>query len=118
MSDFGFYHPLVIHFVIALLIVGVGFRWASFTGYVRLAGGAAIVLIALGTIAAVIAVRSGEDASVAVEALPGTTAAIAAHRWWPPPHATSSYSSSPSSSWRCRCVESRAPPSPAREWRV
>lgn len=82
MPDVGFYHPLVIHFVIALLIVGVAFRWASFTGYVRFAGGAAIVLIALGAIAAVIAVRSGEDASVAVEALPGTGAAIAAHRWW------------------------------------
>src|SRR5215472_13988863 len=82
MPDLSFYHPLVIHFAIALLIVGVGFRWASFTGYVPFAGGAAIVLIALGTLAAVVAVQSGEDASVAVEAIPGTATAVAAHRWW------------------------------------
>ena len=32
MSDIGFYHPLIVHFVIALAIVGVLLRWISFTG--------------------------------------------------------------------------------------
>jgi len=70
MPDIRFYHPLVIHFVIALLIVGVAFRWGSFTTFIPFASGAAVALIVLGTLAAVVAVRSGEDASVFAEALP------------------------------------------------
>jgi uncharacterized membrane protein len=79
MPDIGFYHPLVIHFVIALLIVGVTFRWGSFTTFIPFASGAAVALIVLGTLAAVVAVRSGEDASVFAEALPGTASAVASH---------------------------------------
>ncbi|HJY80650.1 MAG TPA: hypothetical protein VKK81_06145 [Candidatus Binatia bacterium] len=32
MLDIGFYHPLVVHFAIGLVMVGVLFRWISFSG--------------------------------------------------------------------------------------
>ena len=82
MSDIGFYHPLIVHFVIALAIVGVLFRWASFTGAVRFTGPAATALLLLGTAAAVIAVRSGSDASIDVEAIPGAAALVGEHGEW------------------------------------
>jgi uncharacterized membrane protein len=82
MSDIGFYHPLIVHFVIALAIVGVLFRWASFTGAAAFTGPAATVLLLLGTAAAVVAVQSGSDASIDVEAIPGAAALVGEHREW------------------------------------
>jgi uncharacterized membrane protein len=64
MSDIGFYHPLIVHFVIALAIVGVLSRWISFTGSAKFTGPAAVALLLLGTIAAIVAARSGNDASI------------------------------------------------------
>src|SRR6476660_5375497 len=66
MPDIGFYHPLIVHFAIALSIVGVLLRWISFTGAAKFAGPAAAALLLLGTGAAVVAARSGGDASVDV----------------------------------------------------
>jgi uncharacterized membrane protein len=78
----GYVHPIVIHFAIALLIVGVLFRCVSLTGRAAFAGRAAPCLILLATIAAVVAAQSGEDARIAVEALPGVGVAIRAHELW------------------------------------
>jgi uncharacterized membrane protein len=81
MPDLGFYHPIVIHFAIGLLPAGVAFRWLSLTG--RLARGpAAASLILMATAATLVAVRSGDDAHVAVEAVPGLAAAVRAHQTW------------------------------------
>ena len=82
MPDVGFYHPLIVHFAIALAIVGVLFRWISFTGAVKFAGPAAAALLLLGTAAAVVAAQSGSDASVDVEALPGAAALVREHGEW------------------------------------
>lgn len=82
MPDIGFYHPLIVHFAIALAIVGVLFRWISFTGAVKFAGPAAAALLLLGTAAAVVAAQSGSDASVDVEALPGAAALVRQHGEW------------------------------------
>ena len=82
MPDFGFYHPLIVHFAIALTIVGVLFRWITFTGAVKFAGPAAAALLLLGTAAAVVAAQSGSDASVDVEALPGAAALVREHGEW------------------------------------
>jgi uncharacterized membrane protein len=82
MSDVGFYHPLVVHFAIALALVGILFRWASFTGAAPFTGSAATALLLLGTGAAVIAVRSGSDASIDVEAIPGAAALVGEHGEW------------------------------------
>ena len=82
MSDIGFYHPLIVHFVIALAIVGVLFRWSSFTGAATFTGPAAAALLLLGTAAAVVAVRSGSDASIDVEVIPGAAALVSEHGEW------------------------------------
>jgi uncharacterized membrane protein len=80
--DIGFYHPIVIHFAIALVTLGVLFRWVSLTGRVTFAGPAAASMILLATVATLIGVRSGEDAHVAVEALPGVADVVRAHEVW------------------------------------
>src|SRR6185295_9693460 len=82
MSDIGFYHPLIVHFVIALAMVGVLFRWVSFTGKANFTGPAAAALLLFGTVAAIVAARSGNDASIAVEAVPGSAAFVRAHEEW------------------------------------
>lgn len=82
MPDIGFYHPLIVHFVIALAMVGVLFRWVSLTGKAKFTGPAAAALLLLGTVAAIVAARSGNDASIAVEAVPGSAAFVRAHEEW------------------------------------
>ena len=82
MASLGFYHPIIVHFVIALLFVGVGFRLASLTGKFQFADLGALTLILLGTAAAVLAVRSGHDAHGVVERIPGVRNAVGAHEEW------------------------------------
>src|SRR5256885_16016734 len=55
-------HPQIVHFVIALLFVGVLFRCVSLTGRAPFTGPAARVLLLVGTGAAVLAVQSGTAA--------------------------------------------------------
>jgi uncharacterized membrane protein len=76
------FHPQIVHFVVALLIVGVLLRLVALTGKVRFAGGAATTLIVLGTVAAVLAVQSGHEAHGPVERVPGARAAVEAHEEW------------------------------------
>jgi uncharacterized membrane protein len=75
-------HPLVVHFVIALLFVGVLLRCVSLTGRVTFTGPAAAVLLLLGTGAAVLAVQSGTAAHGPVERVPGARAAVTQHEEW------------------------------------
>lgn len=82
MPDIGSLHPQVVHFVVALLIVGViarivsliplGPRWSF-------ANGMAATLLLLGTAAAVVAVQSGLDAHEKVESIPGIRQAVNVH---------------------------------------
>lgn len=82
LSDIGVFHPQVVHFVIALLFVGVGFRVVSLTGRLRFTGPAATTLILLGTIAAFAAVLSGDKAHSPVERIPGAHDAVEEHEEW------------------------------------
>lgn len=85
MPDIGSLHPQVVHFVVALLIVGViarivsliplGPRWSF-------ANGMAATLILLGTGAAVVAVESGLDAHEKVESIPGVQQAVNVHEMY------------------------------------
>jgi uncharacterized membrane protein len=77
--NLGFWHPQIVHFVIALLIVGVLLRLISLTGRFRFTGPAAATLLLLGTAAAVVAVESGDEAHEAVERIPGIRAAVNEH---------------------------------------
>ncbi len=79
----AYFHPPIAHFAIALLIVGVLFRALSLLRRrPAFLDPAALTLLALGTIAAIIAVRSGTAAHGPVERVPGTRAAVVEHEEW------------------------------------
>ena len=75
-------HPQFVHFVIALLFAGVLFRWIAVTGRAAFTGPAAAVLLLVGTLGAVLAVKSGTDAHGPVERVPGARAAVMEHEEW------------------------------------
>ncbi len=82
LTDIGVYHPQIVHFVIALLIVGVAFRLVSLSPWMKFTNPAATTLIVCGTIAAVIAVKSGAQAHGPVERIPGARQAVQEHEEW------------------------------------
>ena len=71
MPSLAALHPQVVHFVVALILVGVALRWASLAWRVSWLTPAATTLVALGTLASLVAVRSGTDAHGPVEARAG-----------------------------------------------
>ena len=75
-------HPIVVHFAIALLVAGAVFRWLSLTRRVPFASPAAASLLLVGTVAAVLAVKSGTDAHGPVERIPGVVDAVIQHEHW------------------------------------
>jgi len=79
MPNIASYHPQIVHFAIALLFVGVAFRWISLTGRAAFTGPAAAVLLLMGTTAALLAVQSGTDAHGPVERVPGARQAVQDH---------------------------------------
>lgn len=80
--NLGSWHPIIVHFVVALLYVGVIMRIVSLTGRLKFTGPAALVLILVGTTATVLAVKSGEDAHGPVERIPGVRPAVETHERW------------------------------------
>jgi len=82
MPDLGPLHPQIVHFVVALLLVGVALRWISLTGKLPFTGPAATTLLLLGTVAAVFAASSGTDAHDVVERIPGVGQAVRDHEDW------------------------------------
>jgi uncharacterized membrane protein len=82
MPDIGVFHPQIVHFVIALLVVGVIFRLISLTGRFRFTSPAATTLIVAGTLAALLAAKSGDDAHGPAERIPGARDAVVNHEEW------------------------------------
>jgi uncharacterized membrane protein len=78
----GYYHPQLVHFAIALLVVGVAFRAVSLMGRPAFVAPAATTLLVAGTIAAWLAVQSGTAAHGPVERVPGARAAVVEHEEW------------------------------------
>jgi uncharacterized membrane protein len=77
------YHPHIVHFVIALLVVGVVLRLISLlTSRFTFISPAATTLILLGTVLSVFAVQSGVDAHGPVERIPGARDAVVEHEEW------------------------------------
>src|SRR6476469_8540933 len=79
MPNIAAYHPIIVHFAIVLLILGVVFRWVSLTGRAPFTGPAAATLLLLGVVAAYLAVHSGLDAHGPVERMPGARQAVQEH---------------------------------------
>ncbi|MEQ1692624.1 MAG: DUF2231 domain-containing protein [Gemmatimonas sp.] len=79
MPNLAANHPQVVHFAIALLFVGVAFRFIALTGKLKFTNYAATTLLILGTVAAVLSVKSGTDAHGPVERIPGARALVQDH---------------------------------------
>jgi len=85
MPNIGIFHPQIVHFVVALLFVGVIARVITLIPLgdlgQRLAFGSpmAATLIFVGTLAAVAAVQSGHDAHDPIERIPGVAPAVRTH---------------------------------------
>lgn len=82
MPNIGAYHPIIVHFAIALLILGVIFRWVSLSGRAAFTGPAAATLLILGAAVAALAAHSGLDAHGPVERIPGARPAVGEHEEW------------------------------------
>ena len=79
MPDLAANHPQVVHFAVALLLVGVALRLISLTGRLKFTNHSATTLLVLGTIAAIVSVKSGDDAHGPVERIPGVRALVIEH---------------------------------------
>jgi uncharacterized membrane protein len=79
MPDIAYFHPQIVHFVVALLFVGVLLRLVSLANRWAFIGPAAATLIFIGTAAAALAVHSGLDAHGPVERIPGARGPVTEH---------------------------------------
>jgi len=79
MPNIAQFHPQIVHFVVSLLLLGVGLRIASLVPKLKFANYTAALLILIGTGAAVLAVKSGTDAHGPVERIPGTRDLVVHH---------------------------------------
>ncbi len=79
MPDIAALHPQVVHFVVALAIVGVALRLVSLTGKLAFTRPAAATLLILSAGAAVVAAKSGSQAHERVERIPGVAAQVRSH---------------------------------------
>jgi uncharacterized membrane protein len=82
VPDIGVFHPQIVHFVVALCVVGVLCRLIAFRGKPMFLNGVATLLIVLGALASVAAARSGDDAHGPVERIPGANTAVTNHEEW------------------------------------
>jgi uncharacterized membrane protein len=82
MPEIGSFHPQIVHFVIGLLAAGVILRLVSLTGRFPFTNPAATVLILAGTLFALIAVISGDQAHSVPERIPGVREAVENHEEW------------------------------------
>ncbi len=81
MPNLAQFHPQVVHFAVALLILGTGLRLVScfVLNRWRWISHSATLLLLLGTISAVVSVKSGDDAHGPVERIPGTRDLVIEH---------------------------------------
>src|ERR1041385_4572878 len=82
MPDIGALHPQVVHFVVALGLLGVLFRLLSLTGRMSWTNQAAATLMILCAGASVLAVESGTDTHDNAERIPGVRQAVMEHEDW------------------------------------
>lgn len=82
MPSLATFHPVVVHFAIALAVAGVLLRVLSLSGRAAWSGPAAATLLLTVALAFAAADRSGKDAHGPVERVPGSAQAVIAHEEW------------------------------------
>ena len=82
MPNIAALHPQLVHFVIALGLVGILLRWISLPGKWTWLNPAAAVLLILAAGAGLLAQQSGMDAHGPVERVPGARDAVIEHEEW------------------------------------
>ena len=82
MPNLAEYHPQIVHFVIALGIVGILLRIISLAGKGAWLNPAAAILIIVSAGLSVAAVKSGLDAHGPAERVPGAREAVQVHEEW------------------------------------
>jgi uncharacterized membrane protein len=75
-------HPQIVHFTIALAMVGVALRLVSLSGRAKWASPAAATLILIAALSSIFAVRSGDAAHGPAERVPGARSAVVDHEEW------------------------------------
>jgi uncharacterized membrane protein len=78
----GIFHPEVVHFAIALLVVGVLLRALSLAGRPAFVGPTAATLLILGSLAAFAAAYTGDAAHGPIEQMPGLRPSVESHEQW------------------------------------
>lgn len=78
----GAFHPEVVHFAIALLILGVACRALSLLGRPVFLNQFAATLLILGTLATIAAVYTGNAAHGPIEQMPGLRPIVTEHEEW------------------------------------
>ncbi len=79
MPSFGSLHPIIVHFVVALGILGVIFRLGANLNPFAWANPAARVLLISAAVAALLAAQSGDAAHGPAERIPGARSAVQEH---------------------------------------
>jgi uncharacterized membrane protein len=79
MPDIGPFHPQVVHFVVALGLLGVALRLVSLAGKLAWTRPAATLLLLIAAGASVVAVQSGQNAHGPAERVPGAREAVQEH---------------------------------------
>jgi uncharacterized membrane protein len=82
MPNIATLHPQVVHFVIALGLLGVVFRIISLLWQKSWLNPAAATLLLLGALAGVLGEKSGMDAHGVAERIPGAREAVMEHEEW------------------------------------
>jgi len=82
MPNIGEFHPQLVHFVIALGVVGVLIRVASLAGRGAWLNPAAAALIILSAAFSLAAAKSGDQAHGPAERVPGAREAVQEHEHW------------------------------------
>ena len=82
MPNIGEFHPQLVHFVIALGVVGVLLRIASLAGRGAWLNPAAAALIILSAGFSIAAAKSGDQAHGIAERVPGAREAVQEHEHW------------------------------------
>jgi uncharacterized membrane protein len=79
MPNLSTFHPQIVHFVVVLLVLGVALRCLSIVVRRPFVNYAAALCLVFGTVAAALAVKSGNDAHGPVERIPGVREAVIEH---------------------------------------